>query len=440
MVVVIVDDMGWGYLSCFGSREGSTPNIDRLAAEGIRFCQFYVNSPICSPSRTALSTGQHPQRWNIHSYLGSRDLNRRRGNAQWLAPSAPMLARSLQQAGYTTGHFGKWHMGGQRDVDDAPEIAAYGFDASLTNFEGMGPKLLPLTLRPGDRAPKRIWEKTEILGGGHRWMLRRHITQGFVDEALDFIARARDEGRPFYVNLWPDDVHGPLWPPAERWNGDVRERYLAVLEAMDAQLGVLFDAVRGDPVLAQSTLILVCSDNGPARGQGRAGSFRGYKAQLHEGGIRSPLVAWGPGLVEGAGTVNKESVLSAMDLVPTLLELAGADPPPGAAYDGEALADTLLGRSRDSRRAPLFFRRPPDRDAFYGTDDLPDLAMRQGPWKLLCEYDGSRPELYHLGEDPGEARSLADRHPSRVRAMYRELAAWHQAMPADRGAELASDR
>ncbi len=275
-------------------------------------------------------------------------------------------------------------MGGQRDVADAPEIAAYGFDASLTNFEGMGPKLLPLTILPGDQAPKRIWEKAEILGEGHRWMLRSHITQGFADEALDFIARARDEGRHFYVNLWPDDVHGPLWNPAERWSGDVRERYLAVLEATDAQLGVLFDAVRGNPELAESTLILVCSDNGPARGQGRAGPFRGYKAQLHEGGIRSPLVAWGSGLVEGAGIVNGESVFSAMDLVPTLLELAGTDPPPGAAYDGEALADTLLGRSRDSRRIRLFFRRPPDRDAFYGTDDLPDLAMRQGPWKLLC--------------------------------------------------------
>ena len=208
-----------------------------------------------------------------------------------------------------------------------PEIAAYGFDASLTNFEGMGPKLLPLTILPGDQAPKRIWEKAEILGEGHRWMLRSHITQGFADEALDFIARARDEGRHFYVNLWPDDVHGPLWNPAERWSGDVRERYLAVLEATDAQLGVLFDAVRGNPELAESTLILVCSDNGPARGQGRAGPFRGYKAQLHEGGIRSPLVAWGSGLVEGAGIVNGESVFSAMDLVPT---------PAGAGRNGPA--------------------------------------------------------------------------------------------------------
>ena len=138
IVVVFIDDMGWGDFSCFGNEDAQTPNIDRLAEEGIRFEQFYVNSPICSPSRTAISTGQYPQRWRITSFLAHRDMNQKRGMAQWLDPQAPMLARSLQQAGYATGHFGKWHMGGQRDVDDAPPITDYGFDVSLTNFEGMG--------------------------------------------------------------------------------------------------------------------------------------------------------------------------------------------------------------------------------------------------------------------------------------------------------------
>ena len=149
IVLVFIDDMGWGDFSCFGNKDAQTPQIDRLAREGVRFEQFYVNSPICSPSRTAISTGQYPQRWRITSYLAHRAANERRGMAQWLDPKAPMLARSLQQAGYATGHFGKWHMGGQRDVDNAPAITEYGFDASLTNFEGMGPKLLPLTLKPG---------------------------------------------------------------------------------------------------------------------------------------------------------------------------------------------------------------------------------------------------------------------------------------------------
>ena len=127
------------------------------------FEQFYVNSPICSPSRTAISTGQYPQRWRIASFLSNRKHNHERGMAQWLDPKAPMLARSLQQAGYATGHFGKWHMGGQRDVDDAPPITRYGFDTSLTNFEGMGPKLLPLTLKPGQQTPGKIWRDAERL-------------------------------------------------------------------------------------------------------------------------------------------------------------------------------------------------------------------------------------------------------------------------------------
>ena len=113
IVLVFIDDMGWGVFSCFGNKDAKTPQIDRLAKEGVRFEQFYVNSPICSPSRTAISTGQYPQRWRITSYLAHRALNERRGMSQWLAPKAPMLARSLHQAGYATGHFGKWHMGGQ---------------------------------------------------------------------------------------------------------------------------------------------------------------------------------------------------------------------------------------------------------------------------------------------------------------------------------------
>jgi len=192
VILVFIDDMGWGDFSCFGNEAASTPHIDRLAREGVRFKQFYVNSPICSPSRTAISTGQYPQRWRITSYLAHRQLNTRRGMAQWLDPKAPMLARSLQQAGYATGHFGKWHMGGQRDVADAPAITEYGFDVSLTNFEGMGPKLLPLTLRPGQDAnkPGRIWADAERLGKGARWMQRSKITAGFVDAAIPFIQKA----------------------------------------------------------------------------------------------------------------------------------------------------------------------------------------------------------------------------------------------------------
>ncbi|MCA9179389.1 MAG: sulfatase-like hydrolase/transferase [Planctomycetales bacterium] len=433
IVLVFIDDMGWQDFSCFGNRDASTPNVDRMAAEGLRFTQFYVNSPICSPSRTAISTGQYPQRWRISSYLAHRQLNNDRGMAQWLDPRAPMLARSLQQAGYATGHFGKWHMGGQRDVDEAPAITAYGFDESLTNFEGMGPKLLPLTLKPGQQEPGKIWGDAERLGEGARWMLRSKITGGFVDAALPFMRKAHAEQRPFYVNLWPDDVHSPFWPPVDKWADGKRGLYLSVLEEMDRQLGKLFDFIRSDESLSRNTLVLICSDNGPEQGAGSADPLRGFKTQLYEGGVRSPLVVWGPGLLSKTGQVDETSVFAAIDLVPTLLDLTKTPHPEGVEYDGESLVGALLGKG-GSRSKPIMFRRPPDRDSFYGDSDLPDLAMRSQNWKLLCEYDGSEPELYHLANDPTESTNLANQEPDVVRELTAALLAWHKSMPPDNGA------
>ena len=442
IILVFIDDMGWGDFSCFGNEDAQTPNIDRLADEGIRFEQFYVNSPICSPSRVAISTGQYPHRWKISSYLGHRAQNAERGMAQWLDPEAPMLASFLQKSGYATGHFGKWHMGGQRDVNDAPAISEYGFDQSLTNFEGMGPKLLPLTLKPGQdpTKPGRIWHHAERLGKGYQWMQRSEITGGFVDAALSFIDQAKQDEKPFYLNLWPDDVHSPFWPPVDQWgDGKKRTLYLTVLEEMDRQLGRLFKHVQEDPILRDNTLILTCSDNGPDPGLGSPGPFRGYKTQLFEGGIRSSLVAWSPGLMKkfSQGKVNRESVFSAIDLVPTLLEICDSPYPKKIQFDGESLPAVLLGKSNSSREKPLFFRRPPDRDRFYGVNDLPDLAVRQGKWKLLCEYDGISPLLFDLEKDAAEKINLASKEPDVVKRLTDAVVSWHQSMPADNGPALA---
>jgi uncharacterized sulfatase len=441
LIVVLIDDMGWGDLSCFGNKDVETPHLDRLAAEGIRFSQFYVNAPICSPSRCAIVTGQYPQRWKITSYLSHRADNERRGVAQWLDPAAHSLARMLHESGYATGHFGKWHLGGQRDVDDAPPIKAYGFDESLTNFEGMGAKLLPLTLAPGDEEPRKIWADAERLGEPATWMLRSQMTGGFVAAATAFIGRAAESQQPFYINLWPDDVHSPYWPPVDKWADGKRGRYLAVLESMDRQLGTLFEHVRGHAALRDNTLIVVCSDNGHEPGAGSAGPFRGAKTQLYEGGIRSPLIVWGPGLIDRdrAGTHNETSVLAAFDLVPSLLHLASVKPPHGIDFDGENLADTLVGRDSASRVAPLFWRRPPDRKAWPPmiAAHQPDLAMRKGKWKLLCDYDGSHPQLYNLAADRAESNNLAAKRPRVVARLTTALVAWHRSMPADNGAALA---
>ena len=204
---------------------------------------------------------------------------------------------------------------------------------------------------------------------------------------------------------------------------------------MDRQLGKLFDYVRAKPCLRDNTLILVCSDNGPELGAGVAGPFRGYKTHLFEGGIRSSLVAWAPGLIPSKknGTVDKVSVFSAIDLVPSLLQLTKANIPKGQKYDGEPLLNTLLGKSQNSRTNPIYFRRPPDRDSFYGVKDLPDLALRHKNWKFLCEYDGSDPLLYDMSKDIGETQNLAKAHPDLVKQFSNELIQWHKSMPPDNG-------
>jgi arylsulfatase A-like enzyme len=442
IVVVFIDDLGWGDFSCFGNTEVRTGHIDRLAAEGLRFEQFYVNSPICSPSRVAISTGQYPQRWRITSFLNNRQNNTDRGMDQWLDPEAPMLARTLKQAGYATGHFGKWHMGGQRDVGEAPLISEYGFDRSLTNFEGLGPRVLPiLDAYDGSPTRKHALGSDNLGRGDITWQDRPLVTESFVTVAIDFLQQAHRRRQPFYINLWPDDVHTQLFPPKElRGDGSKRALYLGVLKTMDEQLGVLFDAIRNDDELRNNTLVVLCSDNGHEPGAGTAGPFRGSKAMLFEGGIRSPLIVWGPGFIDRdrAGGVNNTSVLAAIDLPPTLLQLANVPPPEGTTFDGVSLPDVLLGRSTRSRGRPLFFRRPPDRGGFGGIPNLPDLAVREGQWKLLCEYDGSRPELYDLDTDPGESRNVAADHADVVQRLTTSLVAWHTSLPPDNGPTYAA--
>ncbi len=444
VILVFIDDMGWADFSCFGNKEVATPNIDRLAREGIAFEQFYVNSPICSPSRVAISTGQYPQRWKISSYLSNRKENERRGIANWLAREAPMLARLLHQAGYKTGHFGKWHMGGQRDVDEAPLITEYGFDESITNFEGLGARILSLKYSPGKKKPVPHNLGSDSLGHGPViWHDRAYVTEKFVESAVTFARAAASKGLPFYLNLWPDDVHTPMHPPLEKWgDGSKRHLYLQVLETMDGQLGALFDFVRDDEQLRENIIIVVCSDNGPEVGFGSAGALRGHKATLFEGGVRSSLIVWAPGLMakESQGTRNSESVFSAIDLVPSLLSLTGTNYSGKLSFDGENLAPVLMGESKASRQAPIYFRRPPDRKNFRHYKQLPDLAVRSGKWKFYCDYEGGRPMLYNLIDDPSETKNLATANVDLVKQLTSDLRAWDKAMPSDNGKVLAREK
>jgi uncharacterized sulfatase len=439
IVFLLIDDMGYADLSCFGGRPGLTPNIDRLASEGLRFTQFYVAAPMCSASRTAFTTGQYGARWRITSYLASREENRRRGMAQWLDLSAPTVARTLKRAGYGTAHFGKWHMGGQRDVADAPVVTEYGFDESLTQFEGLGDRVLPLLDDFDGKPPQKYALGSDKLGNGKiQWATRSQVTSVFAARALDFIKASETSGKPFYVNLWPDDVHSPFYPPASlRGNGSKRQKYLGVTKAMDAQIAPVLDYIRENPALRTNTIILVASDNGPEPGAGSAKPLRGHKGMLYEGGIREPLIVWAPGLMaaRACGTTNTTTVVSAVDFFPTLCHLTGAPVTDSRAFDGENLATALLGFTEPRRAKPLFWLRPPDRPGDKG-HAWPDLAMRDSDWKLLLMRDGSGAQLYNLKDDVAETDNIAATFPDIVRHMSQSLLAWNHSLP---GPQLSVD-
>ena len=430
VLFVLIDDMGYGDLTCYGNTRVHTDNIDQLAREGVRFTQFTVAAPICSPSRAGLLTGQRPARWHITSYLDNRAANRQRGVAQWLDVSAPTVARGMHDAGYATGHFGKWHLGGQRDVGDAPLITAYGFDQSLTQFEGLGDRILPLLNAYDGKPPREYALGSDKLGHGHiTWMDRAVVTTGFVTAAIDFIKKAEAADRPFYVDVWPDDVHSPFFPPKDlRGDESKRQRYLGVVQATDSQLAPLLDLIRNDPKLRDNTLVVLASDNGPEPGAGLPGPFRGQKGNLHEGGIREPLIAWGPGLIDpaAAGTTDERTVVNGVDLLPSLMGVIGHPMPAGQTTDGEDQSRALLGHPRpEGRSGPLFWVRPPDRGGS-ATEPWPDLAVRRGDWKLLLNVDGSRPELYDLAKDPGERTNVAADHADVVADLGKMVRDWYQ--------------
>lgn len=421
IVLILTDDMGFGDLGCYGGKFAPTPNLDRMAGEGIRFTQYYSTAPICSPSRTGILTGMFPGRWRITSYLQSRKGNAACEQADFLDPQAPSIARTLKAAGYATGHFGKWHMGGGRDVTNAPLFRAYGFDENASTYESPEP-------HPDITGTNWIWSKFDKV---KRW----DRTAFFVDKTLDFLRRHKDQ--PCFVNLWPDDVHQPWVPSDERLAEypeglEQQRRFRAVLDEYDRQFGRFFAGLK-ELGLETNTLVIFTSDNGalPTFDGQRTAPFRGSKLSLYEGGMRMPFLVRWPGRVP-AGKVNEQSVFCALDLFPSLCAIAEVPLPPGTDFNGENLSSTLLGKSSASRRAPLFWeygRNEVGFDFAKGRDRSPNVAMRDGKWKLLLNADGTGAELYDLSKDAAETINLAVQESAVTKRLARALLDWRKSLP-----------
>ena len=421
IIVVLADDFGYGDVSAFGGAV-PTPQLDRMAREGTRFTQFYVASPICSPSRAGIITGHFPARWRITSFLQARKGNAGCEQADFLDTNAPSLPRALQTASYATAHVGKWHLGGGRDVTNAPKFAAYGYDVGLGTYESPEP-------HPNITGTNWIWS-------AHDKVKRHDRTRWMVDRTLDFLRERK--GKPCFVNLWLDDTHTPFVPSPEQLNAagvksdkpNDRQKYRAVLLEMDKQIGRLLDGLR--QINATNTLVLFLGDNGalPVFGH-RNGKLRASKLSLYEGGIRVPFIAHWPGHIPPGG-VNQTSVVAAVDFFPTLCALTGAAPPPGVQFDGEDISNALLSRGF-TRAKPLFWEYGRNTNWFRfpaaASDRSPNVAVREGRWKLLVNADGSNAELYDVVADSSETSNRVQAEEAITRRLKSSALTWKRSTP-----------
>lgn len=419
IIFIFGDDWGYGDMSKHGSSFCETPHLDRMAREGVDFSNFTVNSPVCSPSRVAVMTGQFPARHSIHQHFQSIKAHVKRGMADWLDPQAPMLPRLLQEAGYKTGYFGKWHLG---SVADSPREDAYGYDRFAT-FSGS--------------------KANEIEKGN---LSSVHHAEGFIREFKD---------EPFFINLWLHEVHTPHLPQdryMEKFKHlpEAEQVYAAVIAEGDEAVGRILDLLK-ELDLDENTLVVFSTDNGPEhstddkdhKGQGlgkfysvgETGGLKGEKRSLFAGGIRVPFIVRWPGVVP-EGIDDSTTVVTAVDLLPTFLEVAGVELPEGDEPDGESVFAAFKGEPFQ-RSKPIFWE-------WRGGDRLPytwpSLGVRDGKWKLLVNRETGQMELYDLESDWAEKMDLAARYPEVVEALYAKLMAWKAELPTEPSPSAISSR
>jgi arylsulfatase A-like enzyme len=405
IVLIFADDLGVNDLGCYGRTEHETPRLDALAAEGMRFTCAYTAQPICSPSRAALMTGKCPARLHLTNFLhGRADAASQRLLQPTIEGQLPLeettIAEWLRGAGYATGLFGKWHLGG-----GGFGPAEQGFDVVMTP---------PQDTRPGAED-----------GGKSEYAITK--------AAADFITANRD--RPFFCYVPHNNPHIPLAARqalVEKYGKTFYPTYAAMIETLDDAVGRLVRTIH-ELGLADNTIVIFTSDNGGLHSPEPDGvpathntPYRAGKGFLYEGGLREPLIIRWPGVIRPGSTVDTPVVLS--DLVPTLLEAAGIDVAKTVGpLDGTSILGLLEGGSLPER--PLFWHFP----NYTNQGGRPAGAMRQGNWKLIEQFEDGALELYDLSSDIGEARNVAAEHGERASAMQRELAAWRTRVGAQMG-------
>lgn len=409
IIFVLVDDMGWTDLGCFGSTYYETPNIDRLASQGMRFTAAYASCTVCSPTRASVLTGQYPARLHITDWIaGHKRPYAKLSIPDWtmqLSTEIPNVARALKAAGYATASVGKWHLGPPECWPDKQ-----GFDLNIGGCDKGQP--------PSYFAPYKIPTLKEGPDG-------EFLSDRLTAEALAFIESNRD--KPFFLYFPHYAVHTPLMakkeviekykaktdPAAPQHN----PTYAALVESVDDSIGRLLKEL-DELKLSDRTLIVFTSDNGGLVLNQVTSNvpLRAGKGSAYEGGVRVPLIVRWPGVVQ-PGSVCLTPVISA-DYYPTLLAAAGATPAAGP-VDGESLVP-LLKQTGGLARDAIYWHYP----HYHPGGATPYGAVRAGDFRLVEFYEDSRVELFNLSDDVGETNNLAHSMPEKAAALRQKLHDW----------------
>ena len=427
VVLIFIDDLGWRDIGCYGNRLAETPRIDRLAAQGVRFTDFYAAGAVCSPTRCALQSGQNQARIGITDFIPGhwrpfeRVITPRPTMALPLATVT--VAESMKAAGYATGYVGKWHLG--RGAQFQPDRQGYDFSAVIN-----GPHLPGRYRVQGRPEPKPK-------PGQYR-------TDFEADLCIDFIRREKRRSKPFFLMLSPYAVHIPLGAMSEKVEKYRAKAarlktelphpvYAAMIEHCDDMVGRIVDTIEAEG-LTEKTMIIFTSDNGGLyrRYDCQAAAddtvatqapLKGEKGSLHEGGVRVPLIVKYPPLTK-PGTVCAEPTIT-YDFYPTFVDLAGGSLPENQPIDGRSLKRLLARPDSKLQRSALHWHYP------HYHHDRPASSIRERDWKLIEYLDGSGDvELYQLADDIGETRNLAGEKKGRVTDLKRKLNNWRQSVLA----------
>ena len=398
IVIIFIDDLGYGGIEPFGSTRNKTPHLNRMAEEGLKMTSFYSTSPVCTPSRASLMTGSYPRRVSLDTGSWAGVLFPK--DSHGLNPDEITIAEVLKDVGYATGCFGKWHLG------DQPEFlpTAQGFDTyfGIPYSNDMWPLHGPSKSWKVKPCPLPVMRDTEVLDIVKNMDDQALLAKRFTDEAVAFMKTNKD--KPFFVYLPHAFVHFPhkaSEPFMKQAEGNARR---AQVEEVDWSVGEILKTVR-ELGIEEKTLVVFTSDNGGAQGF-LSKPFRGGKGNTWEGGMREPTIAWWPGTIP-AGSETDE-VASTMDLLPTAAALSGGTVPDDRVIDGKDISALLKSPKTATSPHEAFF--------YYSRSRLE--AVRMGVWKLR------RGKLYHLKDDIAERRDVRSEHPEVAKRLEKRMAAF----------------